>query len=142
MKQHITFIDSKTAILLQEQLIQRYGGSTGLRDISLLESALAQPQGGFGEDFFHEFPFGMAAAYLYHLAKNHPFVDGNKRIAFACARVFLLMHDYEMKATDEEKYELVLSVAAGDNISKEDIAEQLEAWCGGYSHHAQLGQLS
>lgn len=129
MHQNITFIDTQIALVLHDQLIQRYGGSAGLRDIRLLESALAQPQSGFGEDFFHEFPYGMAAAYLYHLAKNHPFVDGNKRIAFACARVFLLMHGYEMVATDEEKYTLVLKVAAGDNVSKEEIAEQLNKWC-------------
>lgn len=128
MKQ-ITFIDTQIALILHDQLIERYGGSTGLRDVRLLESALAQAQSGFGDTFFHDFPYGMAAAYLYHLAKNHAFVDGNKRIAFACARVFLLMHGYEMTATDEEKYTLVLEVAAGDSLSKEDIAERFKQWC-------------
>lgn len=125
----INFLDSQTVLILHDQLIERYGGSHGLRDTVLLESALSQPQSGFGEALFHSFPFGMAAAYLYDLTKNHPFIDGNKRIAFACARVFLLMHGYEMKATDKEKYSLVLSLAAGENISKDDIAEQFEKWC-------------
>lgn len=125
----ISFLDSQTVLILHGRLIELYGGSHGVRDMDLLESALSQPQGGVGDNFFHSFPFEMAAAYLYHLTKNHPFVDGNKRTAFACARVFLLMHGYEMNASDNEKYSLVLALAAGEAISKDDIARQLEQWC-------------
>ena len=61
--------------------IERYGGGPGIRDISLLQSAIAMPAAGFGEQYLHGDLFEMAAAYLFHLVQNHPFVDGNKNLA-------------------------------------------------------------
>jgi death-on-curing family protein len=69
--------------------IRRYGGAAGIRDLELLQSALAMPQTTFDDEFLHGTLFEMAAAYLFHLARNHPFVDGNKRTALMCALVFL-----------------------------------------------------
>ena len=69
--------------------IRRYGGSSGLRDLGLLQSALAMPETTFEGEFLHGTVFEMAAAYLFHVARNHPFVDGNKRTALMCALVFL-----------------------------------------------------
>ncbi|MDQ7012628.1 MAG: Fic family protein [Planctomycetota bacterium] len=68
--------------------VAQYGGDPGLRDRGLLESALAQPRQAFGGEFAHTYPFGMAAAYAFHIAKNHPFIDGNKRAALMCAGAF------------------------------------------------------
>lgn len=69
--------------------IKRYGGRQGIRDLGLLESALAQPEASFGGEWLHQDVYEMAAAYAYHICRNHPFVDGNKRTALACALVFL-----------------------------------------------------
>ena len=64
---------------IHDMQLGRYGGGEGLRDQGLLESALAQPRATFGGDFVHDSLFAMAAAYLFHIVSNHPFVDGNKR---------------------------------------------------------------
>jgi len=74
-------------------MIKTYGGSEGLRDAGLLHSAIAVPQASFGGNYLHAGLFEMAAAYLYHIVQNHPFVDGNKRTGAAAAIVFLAMND-------------------------------------------------
>lgn len=73
---------------IHDRQIEVFGGSTGVRDLGLLESALAQPQATFGGELLHPTLPEQAAAYLYHLAKNHPFIDGNKRTAFAVMDMF------------------------------------------------------
>ena len=98
---------------LHEDQIRRYGGATGLRDPGLLSSALGAVSATFGGRFLHESPFEMAAAYLSHLARNHLFVDGNKRTALACALAFLWMNDVVVEADDDELTALVLAVAEG-----------------------------
>jgi death-on-curing protein len=104
--------------------IETYGGSQGVRDIGLLQSAIAQPQAGFGGQFLHAEIFEMAAAYLYHLVMNHPFVDGNKRVGLEAALVFLEINGATLDATDEELVELVLTTTTGV-LSKNEIAEFL-----------------
>src|SRR5437879_5621549 len=74
---------------LHERLIEVYGGQPGVRDHGLLESAVAMPQFTFGGAPLHDDIFSMAAAYLFHIVKNHPFLDGNKRAGTAAAIVFL-----------------------------------------------------
>lgn len=101
--------------------IESYGGDSGIRDPGLLESAVAQPQSSFGGKYLHAFPFEMAAAYLYHLVMNHPFVDGNKRVGLETALIFLEINDSPIEATDEELVDLVLGTTAG-KFSKQDIA--------------------
>jgi len=74
---------------IRDKLRQRYGGDPGVRDVGLLESALAQPRVAFGGKTPHAFPFEMAAAYLFHIVQNHPFVDGNIRTGAVAALLFL-----------------------------------------------------
>ena len=81
--------------------------------MGLLESALAMPQAGFGDQFFHIDLFEMAAAYVYHIAKNHPFVDGNKRTGAMAAFTFFKLNGVTLGAPDLEFEKIVLSAAAG-----------------------------
>jgi death on curing protein len=78
--------------------VRRYGGSPGLRDLGLLQSALAMPETTFEGELLHGTVFEMAAAYLFHVARNHPLVDGNKRTALMCALVFLGLNGQRLDA--------------------------------------------
>jgi death-on-curing protein len=91
----------------------RYRGSAGIRDLGLLRSALAQPRATFGGQFLHADLFEMAAAYLFHIVQNHPFIDGNKRVGAVASIVFLNLNDQDIKATNDELEELVRCVAQG-----------------------------
>lgn len=122
MMNEAVFLEWDDVLAIQYQLVEFFGGSHGLRDAGLLESALEMPRSGFGGDYFHKTIFEMAAAYLYHVAKNHPFVDGNKRIALACAHTFLQVNGWALTAGQDELYELVLQVAAGEITDKQEIA--------------------
>lgn len=94
-----------------EQLLE-HGGLTGIKDENALEAALARliNKAAFGEPTIYE----LAAAYLFGLAKNHPYSDGNKRTAFVAAYVFLRLHGWKVEATQGEIIEFVLAVAAGE----------------------------
>ena len=109
----IAFLTLEDVLELHGELIQRYGGAPGLRDAGLLEAALAMPQAGFGGQYFHEFPHEMGAAYLFHLVRNHAFVDGNKRVALACAILFFKINRVPYSITEEEAVELTLAAASG-----------------------------
>ena len=74
------FLSLEEVLEIHQQQIENYGGGPGVRDISLLESAIAQPQATFSTEFLHDSMPAMAAAYLFHICRNHPFVDGNKRV--------------------------------------------------------------
>ncbi|MGA2770780.1 MAG: type II toxin-antitoxin system death-on-curing family toxin [Bryobacteraceae bacterium] len=89
------FLTLDEVLEIHEQQILRYGGSAGLRDAAGLESAVATPQATFGGEVLHTSIPAMAAAYLFHLCQNHPFVDGNKRVGANAAIAFLLMNDCE-----------------------------------------------
>ena len=82
------FLTLDEVLALHADQLRRYGGPTGLRDLTLLQSVIAMPETSYGGEFLHGSVFEMAAAYLFHLARNHPFVDGNKRTALMCALVF------------------------------------------------------
>jgi death-on-curing protein len=110
--------------------IRQYGGSSGLRDLGLLQSALSMPQTTFDDEFLHGTVFEMASAYLFHLARNHPFVDENKRSALMCALVFLGLNDYRLNARSDALYELVDGVASGE-VDKADVAVFLREGCVG-----------
>src|SRR6266852_7180338 len=105
------FLTLEEVIEIQADQIERYGGSPGLRDAGLLQSAFAMPESGFGEHYLHTHLFEMAAAYLFHIVQNHPFIDGNKRVGALAALVFLQLNDCEVKLTNPELESLVLSVA-------------------------------
>jgi death on curing protein len=79
----------------------------------MLDSALDQPQATFGRQLLHKTVPEQAAAYLFHLAQNHPFVDGNKRVAFAAADTFLRLNGYRLQLSDREAYRMVMKVASG-----------------------------
>jgi len=102
-----------------------YGGSAGLRDWGLLESAVAQPKSSFGGEFSHDGLFAMAAAYLFHIVKNHPFVDGNKRCGLLAAVVFLDINGISIDHPSDALYDVTLGVAEG-RIDKVAIAAELE----------------
>jgi len=111
-----------------EIAIARHGGAAGVRDQGSLESALAMPEQAFGGEFAHAFPFEMAAACAFHIAKNHPFVDGNKRTAFTAATLFLWMNGWRLKATEADATQAVLDLVA-DKFDKLGFAEWLRAHC-------------
>jgi death on curing protein len=117
-----TFLTLDEVLEIHQDQIARYGGSAGIRDLGLLQSALAQPQATFAGQFLHADLFEMAAAYLFHVTQNHPFIDGNKRVGAVAAIVFLLFNDQDIAATNAELETLVLSVAQGQT-SKPQIAQ-------------------
>ena len=110
----IEFLTLEDVLALHDALIQRYGGSPGFRDTGLLEAALAMPQAGFGSQYFHDFPHEMAAAYLFHLVRNHAFIDGNKRVALACAILFFKINRVSYSITEEEAVDLTVETASGN----------------------------
>ena len=119
------FLTLTEVLEFHEDLIRDFGGSPGVRDLGLAEAALAMPQSGAGDEFFHAFPFEMAAAYLYHLAQNHPFIDGNKRTAFAAALTFLEINGYPVMGGEDELEAVARKVAAG-KLDKSGAAAILE----------------
>ncbi|WP_230967380.1 type II toxin-antitoxin system death-on-curing family toxin [Nostoc commune] len=110
---------------IHQRQIQRFGGTSGVRDEGLLDSALAQPQASFGGELLHPTIHEQAAAYLYHLAMNHPFIDGNKRTAFAVMLTFLNLNGYTLSLSQEQAYNLVIRVVEKE-ISKEELSGFLE----------------
>ena len=120
------FIALETVLSIHREQLSLFGGSDGIRDRGLLESALAQPMATFGEDYLHGDLYAMAAAYLYHIVQNHPFVDGNKRVGLIVALVFLDGNGISTMASHLSLYDLVMEVAKGQ-INKQAIAAQLKA---------------
>lgn len=98
---------------LHENQIRIHGGSTGIRDLGLLESAMAMPQASFGGQYLHGDVYEMAAAYLFHISSNHPFLDGNKRAATVVALFFLNLNGLRFEGAGKDLESLVLSVASG-----------------------------
>jgi len=117
----IDFLSLQDVLLAHMDQISRYGGDPGVRDVSLLESAIAQPQATFGGTFLHDFPFEMAAAYLFHIVQNHPFVDGNKRSGVVAALLFLELNNIGVAAPVGSIYKLTIAVANG-HAEKPEIA--------------------
>ncbi|MCC5608366.1 type II toxin-antitoxin system death-on-curing family toxin [Nostoc sp. CHAB 5834] len=88
------FLSISQVLNIHQDEINSFGGTSGVRDEGLLDSALAQPQATFGGELLHPTIHEQAAAYLYHLAMNHPFIDGNKRTAFAVMDTFITLNGY------------------------------------------------
>jgi death-on-curing protein len=107
------FLSLDEVLEIHGDQIERYGGRLGIRDMGLLQSALALPQAGSGGEYFHSDLCEMAAAYLFHIVQNHPFVDGNKRVGAMAAFTFLLLNGILLKAPEPAFESLVLSVAKG-----------------------------
>jgi death-on-curing protein len=115
------FLTLDEVLAIHADQIRRYGGSQGLRDLGLLGSALAMPKASFDGVRLHPSLGEMAAAYLFHVAQNHPFVDGNKRTALAAALVFLWLNDRRLDTGENELTELVMGIASG-RTGKADAA--------------------
>ena len=120
------FVSKSMVLSIHARQIERFGGTPGVRDEGLLESALAQPQATFGGQFLHPTISEQAAAYLYHIAMNHPFIDGNKRTAFAVADTFLRLNGCTLNLTDDRAYDLVMQVARG-TMTKEELSTEFES---------------
>jgi death on curing protein len=116
------WINKQALLLLHDESLAEHGGGTGLRDEGLLESALGRPQNlaAYGEP---DAP-ALAASYALGLAKNHPFVDGNKRAAFLAVGMFYYINGYRLNASQADSTLKVLSLAAGD-ISEEAFTDWL-----------------
>lgn len=106
---------------LHADQVREHGGQLGLRDAALLESALARPQHVWSYDPDADFAT-FAAEYAFGLARNHPFLDGNKRIAFVAANVFLILNGFEIEAPEPEVVDAMVQIAAG-KASRDDFAE-------------------
>lgn len=117
----VEFLGLDEVLALHFDQIRRYGGRRGIRDLRLLESALATPETTYDDEFLHTSLAEMAAAYLFHIVRNHPFVDGNKRTGLIAALAFLGLNDLELIADPEELTDLVLGVADG-SVSKASVA--------------------
>lgn len=107
------FLELAHVVEIHRDQVARYGGAPGIRDQGLLESAVAMPQSGMGGEFFHRDLHEMAAAYLFHIVKNHPFVDGNKRVGAVAAFVFLRMNGIDVTAPEAAFERLVRATASG-----------------------------
>ena len=110
---------------LHAEQIRLFGGSSGIRDVGLLQSAMGSVEATFGGAFLHETIFAMAAAYLYGICRSHPFIDGNKRTAVGAALTFLEMNGVEVDADEDAFYDLVIRVAEG-RVSKASVTVFLE----------------
>lgn len=118
------FLDLEEVLEIHALQLDEFGGIAGVRDRGLLESAVGQPRAtAFGE-LLHAALFEMAAAYLFHIAKNHAFLDDNKRTALVAALVFLDINGVSLERDDERLYELTMAAAEG-RADKAQIADQL-----------------
>jgi death-on-curing protein len=119
------FLDVEDVLALHERQIAEFGGSPGIRDRGLLESAVATRQATFGGGFVHDSPFAQAAAYAFHIAQNQPFVDGNKRTGLGAALVFLRLNGFRVVDPGGELYDAMIAIAER-RLDKAGLAAVLE----------------
>jgi death-on-curing protein len=129
MKMRPDFLTVEEVLEIHRDQIARYGGEGGLRDEGMLRSAVAMPASGSGDRYYHEDLFEMAAAYLYHIVRNHPFLDGNKRTGLVVALVFLDLNGVQVRASQAEIETLVRQVAEG-KADKKAVADLFRARSG------------
>ena len=119
------YLSTTQVLAIHDQMVKRFGGSFGVRDLGLVESAVARPEASFDGNDLYETIFDKAAALLQSLLKNHPFVDGNKRTALTSAGIFLKMNGWRLINNHEEEVEFAVSVD-NSNLSQEEIARWLK----------------
>jgi death-on-curing protein len=102
------------AIRIQSILIEKFGGTSGLRDKNLLESALLRPYQTFDKKELYASPIEKAAAVIESIITNHPFLDGNKRFGYVAMRLILLESGMDINATEDEKYDFVIAIAKSE----------------------------
>jgi death on curing protein len=120
----IVWIEKKFALAIHDRQLAEHGGISGVREEALLDSALARPQQLFAYGDPPPDLAALAASLAFGLARNHPFLDGNKRTAHVCYRTFLALNDANLVASDEEKYVAMLGLAEG-GLSETDFADWL-----------------
>lgn len=124
--EQISFLVLDEILYLHQLQIEEYGGSDGIRDRGLLESAIAMPEASFAGVFVHTSVFEMAAAYAFHIAENQPFIDGNKRTALATALVFLDINFIELDDPEEKFFDAMINLAI-KKLDKKGLAQLFES---------------
>ena len=119
------FLNLTEVLEIHKIQIELYGGQYGVRDLGLLQSALAQPEASFGGQWLHDDIYVMASAYAFHICQNHPFFDGNKRTALASALVFLELNSISLDDPKNILLDAMLNMAKGQ-LSKQQLAEILK----------------
>jgi death on curing protein len=114
------FLSFEQVIKINRDQVERYGGSLGVRDSGLLQSAVAAPAASFDGKYLHEDLAAMAAAYLFSIVRNHPFIDGNKRTAAVAAIVFLTLNGRDLEA-DQAAFENTVMAIAQGKMQKEEL---------------------
>ncbi len=125
MSEPIQFLSVEVVLQVHQRMIKEFGGTAEVRDQGLLQSAVSMAQSQFGGEYLHKGLPAMAAAYLYHICSNHPFVDGNKRTALAAAELFILVNDQLLDTSNDELEEVTMAVAEG-KMSKAEVTTFLE----------------
>lgn len=125
MKSKIIFLTTSQVLFIHDQMVKRFGGSLGVRDLGLVESAVARPMSTFGGKYLYSSIFDKAAALLQSLLKNHPFVDGNKRTALTSAGIFLKKNGHKLVNNHKEEIDFAVKVDNG-NLTVEQISKWLK----------------
>jgi death-on-curing protein len=120
----LNYLTLEEVLKFHDEMIDRFGGPAGVRDLSLLESALAQPEMAVFDNEVYKTIIEKAAAYIYFVIKNHPFIDGNKRTGLVCAIVFLKNNNIEVQENFESLYNFAIEVAAS-KIEFQEIIQYL-----------------
>ncbi len=119
------FLGLDEVIEIHHDQIKRYGGHPGILDVGILKSAIAMPSATFDGNYLHTDIFEMAAAYLFHIVRNHPFIDGNKRTGAVASIVFLMLNGIDFHADENDLEKIVLLTAEG-KTDKATIARFFE----------------
>jgi death-on-curing protein len=120
------YLSLAEVLYIHESVLAQTGGGAGIRDLGALESAMAQPKASVGGSDAYPSLHEKAAALGYSICSNHPFIDGNKRVAHAAMETFLILNGSEIRATVDEQERLMLGVASG-MVSREELASWLSA---------------
>lgn len=119
------YLTPQQVLAIHDQAVRRFGGSHGIRDTGLIESAVARPQASYAGKDLYQGIFNKAAALLQSLLKNHPFVDGNKRTALSSAGIFLKMNGYNLQNTHSEEVKFAIRVD-NEHLNLEEISSWLK----------------
>lgn len=121
MMRNILFLTLAEVVVIHTNQIELYGGLPGIRDINLLSSAIAMPHASFHGEYLHNDIYEMAAAYAFHIGKNHPFIDSNKRTALVSALVFLELNGISISDPQGKLYDAMLDLSTG-KLNKSEFA--------------------
>ena len=121
------FLNLAEVLEIHQDQIVRYGGTAGIRDLELLKSALGLPTANYDGEFLHADIYEMAAAYLFHIVRNHPFIAGNKRTGTVSALVFLLINGCDFSTSENKLVNAVIAIASG-KMTKAELALFFRKW--------------